>query len=105
MSKVNYFILQQYNYLKLLQYKGGLLGEFSLQRPSGPIQSLSRNVSESCVCAMTENPFPGGLETSLVEELTANIGQPLDFSHFLDFLALCKPACCEKQESLQGEGL
>ena len=38
--------------------------QFSLNRPSGPIQSLSRNVRMSSVCAIPENPLPGGLETS-----------------------------------------
>ena len=41
---------------------------FSLDRPSRPIQSLNRNVHESCVCvsvcAIAENLLPVGLENS-----------------------------------------
>ena len=41
---------------------------FSLNRPSGLIQSLSRYICQLCVfvfvCAIVENPIPGGLETS-----------------------------------------
>ena len=41
---------------------------YSLNRPSGPIQSLSRCVQMLCVCvfvyAIADNLVPGGLETS-----------------------------------------
>ena len=40
---------------------------FSLQLPSGPIQYVSRIVYDLCVsvsvCALSETPLPGGLET------------------------------------------
>ena len=37
---------------------------FSLYWPTGPIKSLSRNIHELSLCAIAENLFPGGLETS-----------------------------------------
>ena len=45
-----------------------LLCIYSLSWPSGPIQAQSRDVWMSfvfvLVCAIAENPLPGGLETS-----------------------------------------
>ena len=62
---------------------------FSLHRPSGLIQSLSRNVRMSCVCACLcvpsqKNCFPVDWR-HLVEERIANIGIPLDISSFCRF--------------------
>ena len=37
---------------------------FSLDRPTGPIQSLSPYVRLLCVCAIAETLLPCGLETS-----------------------------------------
>ena len=53
---------------------------FSLNRPTGPIYSLSCNVCESffCVfvCAIKENPLSGGCRL-LVKACIANTGKPL----------------------------
>ena len=55
------------------QGEGGNLGDwrsaqsrwcFSLNRPSGLIQSLSHNVRMLSVCEIAENLLPGGQETS-----------------------------------------
>ena len=39
---------------------------FSLNPPTGPIQSKIRNIHESCVyvCAIAETPLPSGPDTS-----------------------------------------
>ena len=62
---------------------------FSLKRPYGLIQSLSRNVRMMCVCvsacAIAETSIPVEWRL-LVKDRIANYGIPLEFFSFLPFL-------------------